>query len=177
MAISKTLWNVPVCQLPVLMGSFWPEIFPSGLRSFLLTWDLWALCAASPHGTEVAVLMHHNLQTSRAHGKMFLPLGKRGDKCPSCPREMCPLNRCFIVFMCFCWSTEVRECQADASFQRVVYEGLPQAGKMNPLNSSTAQANGAGAPKVTYLTNPARGVAIPICQEVRCERCRETDSP
>lgn len=46
----------------------------------------------------------------------------------------------------------------------MVYEGLPQAGKMNPLNSSTAQANGAGAPKVTYLTNPARGVAIHISQ-------------
>lgn len=47
---------------------------------------------------------------------------------------------------------------------RVVYEGLPQAGKMSLLNSSTEQANGAGAPKVTYLTNPACGVAIHICQ-------------
>lgn len=35
---------------------------------------------------------------------------------------------------------------------------------MNPLNSSSAQANGAGGPKVTYLTNPVCGVAIHICQ-------------
>lgn len=49
-------------------------------------------------------------------------------------------------------------------FQRVVCESLPQAEKMSPLNCSTEQANGAGGPKVTYLTNPACGVAIHICQ-------------
>lgn len=122
------------------------------------------LCPTSPHCTGLAVLMHHNLQTSRACGVMFLPLGTGGNKCPFCLREMCPLNRCLIVFMCFCWSTEVRGHQADASLQRVVCEGLPQAEKMNPLNSSPEQANGAGGPKVTHLTNPACGVAIHICQ-------------
>lgn len=57
--------------------------------------------------------------------------------------------------------------------QRVVYEDLPQAVKMSPVNCSTEQANGAGGSKVTYLTNPACGVAIHICQEVGCETCRE----
>lgn len=68
--------------------------------------------------------------------------------------------------MCLCAFAEaqVRGCQADASFQRVVYKGLPQAEKMSPVNSCTEQANGAGGPKVTYLTNPACGVAILICQ-------------
>lgn len=148
-AICKTVWNVPISQLPVLMGSFWPEI-------------CWTLCPTSPHCTQLAVLMYHNLQTSGARGVMFLPLGTGGNKCPFCLREMCPLNRCLIVFVRFCWSTEVRGHQADAS------EGGLWKFASGWKNESSElfhwQANGAGGPKVTYLTNPACGVAIHICQ-------------
>lgn len=66
-AISKRLQNVPICQLPA-----------ANVDGFLLTSDLLDSVSYIPHCTEVAVLMHHHLQTSRACGVMFLPSGDWG---------------------------------------------------------------------------------------------------